>query len=56
VDINLELTLLGIAISVVFGIIGVRSVRKYQQSQKQKVTKGSIGIQSGRDSNIGSKP
>lgn len=47
-------TLLGILLTIVFGVIGiflgVRAIKK--KSQSQTVREGSTGIQSGRDTNL----
>lgn len=47
------LGLLGIGISIYYGVLGIRAVNKKKQNQKQNVSKGSISIQSGRDTKIG---
>jgi len=53
-DYGLLLGVAGILLTVFFGILGVRAVTKKirSSSQKQKVGKGSIAIQSGRDTKI----
>ena len=44
--------LFGIAIAVIFGLIGVRAVRKNRLRQQQDTRTGSTAIQSGHDTNI----
>jgi hypothetical protein len=53
-DYNFLLSVVGILLTVFFGILGVRAVTKKirSSSQKQKVSKGSVAIQSGRDTKI----
>jgi hypothetical protein len=53
-DYNFLLSVVGILLTVFFGILGVRAVTNKirSSSQKQKVSKGSVAIQSGRDTKI----
>ena len=52
-SIDQGLAVLGIALAVFFGVIGIRAVTKHKQ--KQVVKGNSSVIQSGRDTKIGSK-
>lgn len=52
-SIEIVLAVLGIALTVVFGFFGLRAVMRKKLSQRQKAGKGSVAIQSGRDTNIG---
>ncbi len=54
-DTATAVALLGIAIAVIFGLIGVRAVRKNRLRQQQDTRTGSTAIQSGHDTNIGSR-
>jgi hypothetical protein len=54
-DANIGLALLGLAVTVIFGLIGARAARKRKQNQRQNAERGSNAIQSGRDTNIGNK-
>ena len=47
------LAILGIAIAVIFGAIGVKALRNLTHTQTQKVSSGGKAIQSGRDTKIG---
>ena len=51
---TVEITLwaVGIAVTLIVGVVGVRSITKKRLSQNQKVGKDSVAIQSGRDTNI----
>jgi hypothetical protein len=53
-DYNFLLSVVGILLTVFFGILGVRAVTNKirSSSQKQKVSKGCVAIQSGRDTKI----
>lgn len=53
-DYGILLSVVGILVAVFFGVLGVRAVTKNirSSSQNQKVSKGSIAIQSGRDTKI----
>ena len=51
-SIDQGLALLGIFIAVVFGLFAAKKVINRNQSQRQNVGKGGIGIQSGRDTNV----
>jgi|SRR4051812_12515692 hypothetical protein len=48
---ELVLAVLGILLTIYFGVLGVRAVMKHRQ--KQVVKGGSTAIQSGRDTKIG---
>jgi hypothetical protein len=50
---ELGLAILGIAISVFFGVVGLQTVKKRKISQKQKTGNNSVNIQSGRDTRVG---
>lgn len=41
--------ILGLAISILFGVFGMRALKNKKIKQQQKVKLGSVGIQSGRD-------
>jgi hypothetical protein len=45
------LAVVGILLTIYFGVLGVRAVTKHRQ--KQIVKEGSTAIQSGRDTKIG---
>ena len=47
---DLIVALIGIALTVFFGFLGLRALKK--QRQKQVTKGGAIAIQSGRDTNI----
>jgi hypothetical protein len=53
-DYGFWLGVVGVLLTVFFGALGVRSVSKKirSNSQNQKVGKGSVAIQSGRDTKI----
>jgi hypothetical protein len=55
-DLGVLLGIVGLVLTVFFGVIGIRAVTKNirSNSQKQKAGKGSTAIQSGRDTNINS--
>lgn len=44
--------ILGVALTVIFGVIGMRAISKNKHSQKQTTKHGSTSVQSGRDTNI----
>jgi hypothetical protein len=46
------LALVGISLSLYFGIRGVVALTRKRKTQKQSVSSGSLGIQSGRDTKI----
>jgi hypothetical protein len=46
------LGVLGIVLTVFFGFLGIRAVRRKRLSQAQKLGKASVAIQSGRNTNI----
>lgn len=53
---EIGLALLGLALTVAFGLAAFfisKTVRNRRQSQSQKVGSGGIGIQSGRNTRIG---
>jgi hypothetical protein len=52
---NMGLALLGIVVTVFFGVLGVRAARKRLIKQEQNVSNRSTAIQSGRDTDIGEK-
>lgn len=43
--------LVGIVIAVIFGVYAVKKVINRTHTQRQSVSKDSVGIQSGRDAN-----
>jgi hypothetical protein len=47
------IALLGVAVAVIFGVVGMRAVRKRQMRQQQSAKEGSTAIQSGRDTKVG---
>ena len=51
-DLEMILSIAGIGLTVVFGIIGLRYAQRRRVSQKQKVGAGSVAVQSGRDTKI----
>jgi hypothetical protein len=56
-DYNFWLAVIGILLTCFFGFLGIRAVTKKirSSSQNQKVGKGSLAIQSGRDTKINPK-
>lgn len=46
------LAILGIVLSVVFGVWAAKKIVNRQKTQNQTVGKGGVGIQSGRDTRI----
>jgi hypothetical protein len=56
-DYGFWLSVVGVLLTVFFGALGIRAVTKKirSRSQNQKVDKGSIAIQSGRDTKINPK-
>jgi hypothetical protein len=46
------LAVLGIALTIFFGIRGLRSMRRNRVTQRQSAQGGSSAIQSGRDTNV----
>ena len=54
-SVELLLAVVGVALTVVFGFFGLRAIKRKKLSQQQKVGKGSVAIQSGRDTNIGDR-
>jgi hypothetical protein len=55
-SIDQSIGVLGVALTVLFGVLGMiaaKYVKKKSISQKQEVDSGSIAIQSGRDTKLG---
>ena len=50
-----EGTLIGLAGLAVTILLGFWGARRYRLTQRQKVTRGATGIQSGRDTRIGKR-
>jgi uncharacterized membrane protein YeaQ/YmgE (transglycosylase-associated protein family) len=52
------ISVFGIIITIIFGVIGAvvgKFIRKWRLEQRQNVGRDGIAIQSGRDTNIGSR-